>query len=233
VIELKFATKKYQGGKYGLYWENVVFPRGEIIGILGANGSGKTTLLKAIMGLTELQNGEILVDGRPPVERLAHMAFITEEGSYFPQMSPYEYAHFLADFYPGFQMERFRELLTYFGLPMHDKIKTFSKGQKSKLEVCAGFSKGASHILMDEPFLGKDLFTRRDFLQLMIGSLHEDETILISTHLIDEIEPVLDRAVILHQGRIKAAFTIDEMREAGENLADRLAQAAGRTDRMP
>jgi ABC-2 type transport system ATP-binding protein len=227
MIELINATKRYPGGNYGLFWESAVFPRGEIIGILGANGSGKTTLLKAIMGLVELQNGEVRVDGKPPAEQLARMAFIPEEGSGFPQMSPYEYARFLADFYGGFRMERFRELLTFFGLPMHDKIKTFSKGQRSKLEVCAGFSKGASYILMDEPFIGKDWFTRREFLRLMIDSLHEDETILISTHLIDEIEPVLDRAVILHHGRIKAMFTIDEMREAGENLSDRLASAAG------
>lgn len=107
------------------------------------------------------------------------------------------------------------------------KSEHFLAGQKSKLEVSAGFSKGAKYILMDEPFMGKDMFTRRDFLKLMVSSLKNDETILITTHLIDEIENVLDRAVILLHGRIKADFYIDDIRSKGKTLAEVFAEVSG------
>lgn len=223
MIELKFVTKKYSG-RTGLYWESVEIQSGEIVGILGENGSGKTTLLKAIMGLGDLQNGEVLVEGKPVLEQYEKLAFITEEGSYIPNMSPNEYAEFLSDFFPRFNRERYTKLLKFFELPEQLKIKTFSKGQKAKLEICAGFAKEAKYILMDEPFLGKDLFTRRDFLKLMVSSLKDDETILIATHFIDEMENVLDRAIILRDGRIRADVYIDELREAGKNLVQVMAE---------
>ncbi|GIP32660.1 ATP-binding cassette domain-containing protein [Paenibacillus sp. J2TS4] len=227
MIELKFVTKKYAGGHYGMYWENLTIPGGEIVGILGENGSGKTTMLKAIMGIGDLQNGEIRIDGRPVTEQYENMAFITEEGSFLPDRTPYEYADFLEDFFPNFDRKRYDKLLKFFKLERHVAIKKFSKGEKSKLEICAGFSKGAKYILMDEPFLGKDMFTRRDFLKLMVSSLKGDETILITTHIIDEIENVLDRAVILRYGRVKADLYIDDLREQGRSLADVMAEISG------
>lgn len=227
MIELKNVTKKYPRGDTGLQWESVTIPTGEIVGILGENGSGKTTLLKAIMGLGELQNGEIRIDGRPVGEQYERMAFITEEGSFFPNMTPYENMQFLADYYPGFQTERYQKLLKYFQIPAHEKARTLSKGQKAKLEVCIGFSKNAKYILMDEPFLGNDVFTRRDFLKLMITSLKSEETILIATHLVDEIEHVIDRAIILRYGRVKAELTMDEIHQEGKNLEEILLDVIG------
>lgn len=226
MIELKNVEKTYGLKSLGLYNESLTINDGEIVGILGENGSGKTTLLKAIMGLCEIQNGTILIDGKPVTEQYDKMAFITEEGSFFPDMTPYEYGHFLADFLPSFDIDRYMKLLKFFEIEPHKKIKTFSTGQKSKLEVSAGFSKGAKYILMDEPFNGKDMFTRRDFLKLMVSSLKNDETILITTHLIDEIENFIDRAVILRYGRIKADFYIDDMRSQGKTLADVMLEVA-------
>lgn len=227
MIEMKFVTKRYAGGHYGLYWESATIPSGEIVGILGENGSGKTTLLKAIMGIGDIQNGEIRIDGLPVTQQYEKMAFITEEGSFLPDLTPYEYGQFLADFYPRFDWVRYNKLLKFFNIERHGQIKKFSKGQKSKLEICAGFSKGAKYILMDEPFLGKDMFTRRDFLKLMVSSLKGDETILLTTHIIDEIENVLDRAIILRYGRVKADFYIDDIREEGRTLADVMAEITG------
>ncbi|WP_129724192.1 ABC transporter ATP-binding protein [Xylanivirga thermophila] len=227
MIQLKHIRKTYGNQGIGLNDESLIINNGEIVGVLGENGSGKTTLLKTIMGLCEVQAGEVLVDGRSVSEQYEKMAFITEEGSYFPYMTPYEYGIFLSDFIPAFDMERYIRLIKFFELEPYRKIKTFSKGQKSKLEVSAGFSKGAKYILMDEPFLGKDMFTRKDFLKLMITSLKSDETILIATHLIDEVENFLDRAIILRYGRIKADFYIDDIREEGENLASIMMDITG------
>jgi ABC-2 type transport system ATP-binding protein len=232
MIQLKHIRKTYGNQGIGLNDESLIINNGEIVGVLGENGSGKTTLLKTIMGLCEVQAGEVLVDGRSVSEQYEKMAFITEEGSYFPYMTPYEYGIFLSDFIPAFDMERYIRLIKFFELEPYRKIKTFSKGQKSKLEVSAGFSKGAKYILMDEPFLGKDMFTRKDFLKLMVTSLKSEETILIATHLIDEVENFLDRAIILRYGRIKADFYIDDIREEGENLASIMMDITGyREDR--
>lgn len=227
MIELKSVEKYYAKGVVGMYNESVTIKTGEIVGVLGENGSGKTTMLKAIMGLLNISYGEILIDHQPVSKQYGKIAYITEEGSYFPNMTPYEYGEFLADFYPLFDIQKYHNLISFFDLGYSGKIKTFSKGQKSKLEVSAGFSKGAKYILMDEPFLGKDLFTRKDFLKLMVASLKEDETILISTHMIGEIENFIDRAIILKYGMIKADYYIDDMRSENKTLEDIMADIMG------
>lgn len=222
MIELQFLERA------GLLVNELTLRPGEVTAIVGANGSGKTTLLKMIMGLTEIGTyGSVLVDGKPVQEQYEQLSFITEEGSYMPYMTAEQYGLFLADYYPKFNRAKYEQLLDFFDLYPSYRIKTMSTGQKSKLEICAGFSKGAKYILMDEPFNGKDMFTRRDFLKLMISSMKEDEAIIITTHMIDEIENVVDRAIVLHNGRIKADVLIDELREAGQTLPELMAEKAG------
>ncbi|GIP16562.1 multidrug ABC transporter ATP-binding protein [Paenibacillus montaniterrae] len=229
MIEMNLVEKQYRGNRNVLFVPELTIRPGEVTAILGANGSGKTTLLKTIMGLGEanVQYGYILVDGKPVQEQYEQLAFITEEGSFFPNMTAVQYGEFLNDFFPRFDRSRYERLLQFFELDPHIRIKRMSTGQKAKLEICAGFSKGAKYMLMDEPFNGKDMFTRRDFLTLMISSLKEDEAIILTTHIIDEIENVIDRAIILHQGRIKADVMIDELREAGQSLPELMAEKAG------
>lgn len=226
MIELIQASKRYSPHQYGLYRESISFPAGEVVAILGANGSGKTSMLKAIMGLGELNYGHVWVNGKPPQEQYAEMAFITEEGSYIPHMNLCQYADFLAEFYPRFDRELFHRQARLFRLDPDDKIRTFSRGQKSKLELCAGFAKGASIFLLDEPFLGNDMLARKDFVRLMLSQLQGNETVLITTHLLDEIENLVDRAVFMHQGRIQMDVYVDELREQGRRLADVLAETS-------
>ncbi|QJD84608.1 ATP-binding cassette domain-containing protein [Cohnella herbarum] len=220
MIELKYVDKRYPTSNALLYINGLTIGKGEIVGILGENGSGKTTLLKSIMGIGELQNGEITIEGKPNTDQYERMAFITEEGSFLPDMTPRNYARFLAEFFPRFDRDYYNRLLELYELPPDRKIKTFSKGQKMKLEISAGLSKKADYLLMDEPFVGKDIFSRRDSLKLMMSGLQGDETLLITTHLIDEIENVIDRAIILHKGLIRADLYVDDMREEGKSLAD-------------
>lgn len=221
MIELKFLEKA------ALNIKDLTLRPGEVTALVGANGSGKTTLLKMIMGLSEIGSyGDVLIDGKPVQKQYELLSFITEEGSYFPYMTAEQYGLFLADYYPKFNRARYEQLLEYFDLYPSYRIKTMSTGQKSKLEICAGFSKGAKYILMDEPFNGKDMFTRRDFLKLMISSMKEDEAIIVTTHMIDEIENVVDRAIVLHNGRVKADVMIDELREEGRTLPELMAEKA-------
>lgn len=227
MIQLIDVKKHYGTIAVGLAKINAVIQSGEIVGILGENGSGKTTFLKAIMGLTELTEGQVLIEGKPPVEKYDELSFITEEGSWFPEMTPFEYGEFLSEFFQKFDMNKYNKLLRFFELEPHKKIRTFSNGQKSKLEVSAGFSKGARYILMDEPFQGKDMQTRQDFLKLMTSSLRGKETILISTHQLNEIENFIDRAIILKYGLVKADFSMDEIREQGKTLADIMMEVTG------
>lgn len=227
MIVLKDVKKYYGTIATGLSKINLEISSGEIVGILGENGSGKTTMLKAIMGLTELTEGQILIEGKLPIEMYNDMAYITEEGSFFPDMTPHEYGEFLSVYFKKFDIARYKKLLKFFDLDDYKKIKTFSNGQKSKLEISAGFAKRAKYILMDEPFLGKDMLTRRDFLKLMISSLKEDETILISTHQLNEIENFIDRAIILRYGLIKADFYIDELKEQGCSLSEVMMDITG------
>lgn len=227
MIELKYMEKRYPSSSEYLYVDSLTINKGEIVGILGANGSGKTTLLKAIMGMGEIQNGSITIEGRPVKEQYDNVAFITEEGSFLPDLTPNQYADFLAGFFHKFDRKHYDKLINFYGLNPDKKIKTFSKGQKLMLEISAGFSKSASYILMDEPFQGKDIFTRKDFLKLMVSHLKNDQTVLLTTHLIEEIEHVIDRAIILHKGRIKADFYIDDMREQGKSISDVMSEVSG------
>lgn len=230
MITLNHVRKTYTRDgepKTAFSCETLTLGDGEVIGILGANGAGKTTLLKAILGLIPFE-GDIRINGEPVSRQYQNLSFITEEGSFLPFLTPPEYGAFLADFWPHFDMERYQRLLRFFALADENRpIRTFSNGQQSKLEVAAGFSRGARYILMDEPFLGKDVFTRRDFLKLMAGSLHGGETILLATHQVEEIENFLDRALILHEGQVAADLSIDSLRESGSSLLEQMQAVAG------
>ncbi|WP_122789850.1 ATP-binding cassette domain-containing protein [Intestinibacillus sp. Marseille-P6563] len=225
MITLEKAAK-YYNGTCAFRIPQLTIEDGQIVGLLGENGAGKTSLLKVLAGVTD-HDGTVLIDGQPPRKIYDQMAFITEEGSWFGFMNAMQFGEFLQDFFPGFLTKRYQSLLDFFELPRDRAIRSFSKGQQAKIEIAAGFSKGARYIFMDEPFLGKDIFTRRDFLKLMASSLHGEETILISTHQVEEIEHFLDRAIILHQGSLVSDQTLDEIHAAGQNLVERMQEATG------
>jgi ABC-2 type transport system ATP-binding protein len=224
VIEIKSATVYYKNS-LGIDSIKLKVGAGEVMGVLGQNGAGKTTLLKAVANLVPLTFGEVLIEGKAVKGQIYNMiSFVTEEGSYFPNLTPMEHQEFFKFNFENFDEVRFNKLLDFFNIDIEQKLGSMSKGQRSKFEVALGFSKGAKYILMDEPFLGKDVFTRRDFLKLMITTLREDETIIIATHLIDEIENMLTRAIILKDGNIKKDISMDDLREEGKGLYDVMAE---------
>lgn len=192
--------------------------KGDVVGLFGENGAGKTTLLKALMGLCSLNSGYVTLDGTPlTAKSYERLSFITEEGSFFPNMTPLAHGEFYDGMFPCFKTDRFLKLLEFFELP-EKKAHALSRGQRMKLDIAVGMSRGADFILMDEPFLGKDIFTRRDFLQLMITMLEPDEGVVIATHQIKEIEMFITRAVVMKEGKIVADEPLDVLSAKGENL---------------
>lgn len=163
MIEVKHIWFSYeQWGEFVLKDISFSVEKGEIVGVLGANGVGKTTLLKVLAGLLPPRPREkepergVWLDGKPIRECNAEIAFISEAGTYLQDLTPREYGAFLADFYPSFDMAYYEKLLHFFGLE-EKPIKKMSKGQKAKAEVAAGMAKKAHILIMDEPFIGKDV----------------------------------------------------------------------------
>ena len=224
MLQIHGATKFY-GSHAALRGVNLALARGEVVGLFGANGAGKTTLLKCIMGLMSLYKGWVVIDGNTPQESYAQLSLITEEGSFFPELTPRAHGEFYTHMLPRFNAERYAKLLDFFELEPTKKARTLSRGQRAKLEIAIGMSRGADFILMDEPFLGKDIFARRDFLQLMIAMLEPHEGVIIATHQVEEIEMFITRAVVMEHGNITADQPMDEL--MGEKLADFIKRSCG------
>lgn len=230
MVEVKDLKFSYLVGMDILKEVSFQVETGEIVGVLGANGVGKSTLLKLLAGILTPRGGSISIEGKPVQESYGKVAYISEAGSYFKDLTPKEFGAFLLDFFPDFDVSYYEKLVAYFQL--EDKpIKNMSKGQKAKAEVAAGMAKRAKYMIMDEPFIGKDMFTRQDFMQALAGSLTGEETIFITTHEIDEIENFIDRALIIHDKVIVADVTMDELRQQGKSLTNFMKEITGYQDR--
>ncbi len=217
MLELKEITKSY-GGKKALDGVSLALPQGEIVGLFGENGAGKTTLMKSILGFHNYL-GEITLDGEPITGRnIARLSFATSEHSFFPNLTPAAHRDFYREHFPKFSDKRFKGLMEFFDLPMHKALRAFSTGQKNQFEVILALSQGADYILMDEPFAGNDVFNREDFYKVLLGILEPHETVLLSTHLIEEVSDFIGRAVLIRHGRIVGDVTTEQLEEEGKTL---------------
>ena len=217
MLELKNITKTY-GKKTALEDVSVAFGPGQIVGLFGENGAGKTTLMKCILGLTGYK-GDVTLDGeRIGCGNIARLSFATCEHSFFPRLSPQAHREFYREHFPEFNDKRFETLMDFFGLPGDKALKSFSVGMQNQFEVVLALSQGADYILMDEPFAGNDIFNREDFYKVLLGILTERETVILSTHLLEEVKDFISRAVLLREGRIVGDHTTEELEEAGEDL---------------
>lgn len=217
MIEIKNVAKKY-GNQKALEDVSLVIPQGQIIGLFGENGAGKTTLMKCILGFLRYQ-GEITLDGAPVThQNIARLSFATSEHSFFPALSPKDHQDFYQLQFPKFREKRYAGLMEFFQLPEKKALKNFSVGQQNQFEVILALSQGADYILMDEPFSGNDVFNREDFYKVLLGILEPEETILLSTHLLEEVEKFIDRAVLIRQGALAADALMEELEEQGKTL---------------
>ena len=217
MLELKSVSKKY-GVTRALKDVSLTLPQGQIVGLFGENGAGKTTLMKCILGLLS-HGGTITLDGAPINEKnIERLSFATCEHSFFPALTPKGHRDFYQAHFPRFNDKRFHALMGFFELPMNKPLRAFSAGMKNQFEVVMALSQGADYILMDEPFAGNDVFNREDFYKVLLGILEEHETVLLSTHLLEEVQHFISRAVLIRKGELVGDCTIEELEEQGKDL---------------
>ena len=232
MLEIKNLTKTY-GGKTALKDVNITFPRGEIVGLFSENGAGKTTLMKSVLGFHSYL-GEITLDGAPiNTKNIAKISFATSEHSFFPNLTPAAHKDFYKEHFPTFSDKRFKGLMEFFELPMHKALRHFSMGQKNQFEVILALCQGADYILMDEPFAGNDVFNREDFYKVLLGILEPHETVILSTHLIEEVSDFIGRAVLIRHGKVVGDVTTSELEESGNTLMGYIKETYNyRSDRV-
>lgn len=219
MLHMEHLTKDYGNGQ-GVFDICLDCERGQIIGLVGSNGSGKTTLIKTILQLLPFQEGTITWKESEIKEIFDDIAYITDTLSFLPDMNPRTYGGFLKDFYPKFNMERYNRILQHFEIDSRKRLKKMSAGQKLKVEIAAGFSQGAHLLLLDEPFSNLDVFSKQDSIKMLLSLLNDEETVLISSHDIDDIDKVIDRAVVLRRGRIVQDVCMEELHDQGLSLKE-------------
>lgn len=223
MIEIRNLNKTFFG-KVALDEVNLKIPRGEIVGLFGENGAGKTTLMKCILGFLD-HHGSVTLDGSPITHNnIAKISFATSEHSFFPNLTAEGHRDFYAEHFPTFSQKRFKGLMEFFELPHNKPIKNLSQGQKNQFEVIMALCQGADYILMDEPFAGNDIFNREDFYKVLLGILEPNETLILSTHLIEEVSDFIGRAILIRKGKIVGDITVDELEEKGDTLMNYIKQ---------
>lgn len=236
MLEIRGLSKRYfdrEGALQALDDVNLEIGEGEIVGLFGENGAGKTSLLKCILGFLPYR-GEVLLDGRRiDRETIARLSFATCEHSFFPNLTPEAHREFYRMHFGTFRCKRFESLMRFFDLPMRRPLRQYSTGQQNQFEVILALCQGADYILMDEPFAGNDVFNREDFYKVLLGILEPHETIFLSTHLIEEVEKFIGRAVLLRKGRVVGDITTLALEEQGRDLMDYVKEMYGyRQDRV-
>ena len=202
---------------------NLSLPGGRIVGLLGPNGSGKTTLIKILNGLLQPTAGEVRIAGNAPgVETKKIVSYLPDRG-YFPEwMRVGDMIDLFADFYPDFDRVKADEMCRALGLDERAAIKTLSKGTREKMQLMLVMSRAAKLYLLDEPIAGVDPAAREFIMRTILTNYSEDGTVLISTHLILDVEQVLDEAVFLRQGQVVLHESVDSIRERTGGSVDAL-----------
>ncbi|MEA4894037.1 MAG: ABC transporter ATP-binding protein [Oscillospiraceae bacterium] len=205
---------KYFGTNPALHNLTISLPAGKIIGLLGPNGSGKTTLIKLACGLLTPTEGKIQVCGyEPGIESKALVSYLPER-TYLPEwMTVMECIRFFQDFYADFDYDRAISMLQSLQVPANARMKTLSKGTREKVQLVLVMSRRARLYLLDEPIGGVDPAARDYILGTILKNYNEDSTVLISTHLIADVEKILDEFIFIQNGQLVSYASTDSLRE--------------------
>lgn len=216
------VTKRYPG-QWALQKVSFALPRGQVIGLIGPNGSGKSTILKLISGLIRPTSGQVLVEGQKAHRRLSHkIAYLTELDSYYPFFTVEDTIRFHHSLYPDFAEEKAKDMLAFMQLDPAKKVKDLSKGNRGRLKMILALSRNCPLILLDEPLSGLDPMVRDSIIKGLISYLDlNTQTLVMTTHHIAEIEPLLDMVIALKEGRILAVEQVDQIRSTHQqNLVE-------------
>ena len=213
LLECKNVCKSY-GNKEVLKNINLSLPAGKIVGLLGKNGSGKTTLIKAINGLLSIDSGEILIDGKEVgVESKKIISYLPEKNYLNVHEKVKDIIDYFNDFYEDFDKDKVYKLLNNLDIQAEDKLTTMSKGMREKVQLSLVMSRKARLYILDEPMGGVDPATRDYILDTILNNFDDGATILMSTHLISDIERVLDEVVFIDNGQITRGESAEKLRE--------------------
>ena len=222
ILECKWLTRKFNHF-FALSNVDLTLERGEIIGLLGPNGSGKTTLIKLINGLLLPTDGQITVNGSVPgVETKKIVSYLPERGCLDERRRISELISYYSDFYSDFDVSRAHTMLKDLDIDPSLRLKTLSKGTKEKVQLILVMSRDAQLYVLDEPIGGVDPAARDYILRTILTNYKEDASVLISTHLIADVENVLDRVLFLQNGQITLNASVDEIRSGHKKSVDAL-----------
>ncbi|MBO4693204.1 MAG: ABC transporter ATP-binding protein [Clostridia bacterium] len=222
LIELKNVSKSF-GGKSVLRNIDIKIPKGKIIGLLGRNGAGKTTLIKLINDLLTLTGGKILINGKPVgVESKKIISYLPERTYLDKSMRVCDAVKFFSDFYDNFDSDKAYRLLSDLGLDNNSKLSKMSKGMQEKVQLVLVMSRQAELYILDEPLGGVDPATRDYILDTILSNFNEGATVIISTHLISDIERILDEVIFIDNGEIVLYGECDKLRESENGSIDEI-----------
>ena len=221
ILTCEALTKRYEKDKTALDGVDLHVSFGRIVGLLGPNGSGKTTLIKLANGLLQPTGGSIKIAGMAPGPDTKALVSYLPDADWLPDwMRVEQLVEMFGDFYADFDPAKASEMLAKLNLSPKAKLKTLSKGNKEKVQLILAMSRNARLYLLDEPIGGVDPAARDYILNTIISNYSKDATVVISTHLIEDIEPVLDEAVFLKDGKIFAHRAVDDIRETEGKSVD-------------
>lgn len=222
LLECKNLSKSFDNKKI-LKDINLIIPRGKIVGLLGKNGQGKTTLIKLINDLLTPTSGEILIEGKHPgVESKKIISYLPERTYLDKEMKIIDTLNYFNEFYDNFDIQKAKKLLKDLDLDINSKISKMSKGMQEKLQLILVMSRDADLYILDEPLGGVDPATRDYILDTILSNFKEGSSVIISTHLISDIERILDEVIFIDKGKIILTAPADELRKKEKSSIDEI-----------
>ncbi|MCM1187036.1 MAG: ABC transporter ATP-binding protein [Lachnoclostridium sp.] len=214
LVEIRNLTKSYGGNSLAVNNVSLTLTRGKIVGLLGPNGSGKTTIIKMLNGLLTPSGGTIRIGGNEVgVETKAHVAYLPDRTYLSGNQKVSEILDFFCDFYSDFDRNRAEEMLKSLNIETDKRMQTLSKGTKEKVQLILVMSRRADLYVLDEPIAGVDPAARDYILRTIVNNYNPESTVLISTHLISDVEQVLDEVIFLRYGQVVLYTSVDNIRE--------------------
>lgn len=221
MVEANKLGKRYMR-RWALQDVDLKLEKGRIYALLGPNGSGKTTFMKMVAGLIKPTAGNVTYNNGPiGVESKKRIAYMSTEPFFYTYMTIKDVGKYFADFFEDFSMERYEELVSRMDLQMEDKAKELSSGQAAKLKIAATMARDAMVYMLDEPLNGIDIIAREQILKAIVEVAGEEKTLVISSHLVDELEAIVDSVIFLKQGKLVLSGDAEEVRlQRGKSIVE-------------